>query len=120
VLTHCLCRSGFLLWKVFLNVDSYEFPASNYGDLGFRIWGPWFRHLVNVLQMIQLMLSVGAIVISNGQSISQVSKFRLCYVVCCLIWALAGFVLGQIRTLNKVSHASERLCGPDTVCLLDC
>ncbi|KAJ9134070.1 N amino acid transport system protein [Coniochaeta hoffmannii] len=98
----CAGCSGYLLWKVFLHVDSYEFAARNYGDLAFRIWGRWFRHVFNVLQVIQLTLSVGLIVISNGQSISQVSKFRLCYIVCCLIWALAGFVVGQIRTLNKL------------------
>jgi hypothetical protein len=47
-------------------VDSYEFAARNYGDLAFRIWGRWFRHIFNVLQAIQLTLSVGLIVISNG------------------------------------------------------
>lgn len=84
-----------------MNVDSYQFPAKNYGDLGFRIWGAWLRYIVNFLQGLQLILSVGIIVISNGQSISQVSKFRLCYIICCLIWCLSGFVLGQIRTLNS-------------------
>jgi len=100
---------------VFLHVDSYEFAARNYGDLAFRIWGRWFRHVFNVLQVIQLTLSVGLIVISNGQSISQVSKFRLCYIVCCLIWALAGFVVGQIRTLNKVSSAISLFVSHHTV-----
>jgi hypothetical protein len=57
--------------------------------------------VVNFLQSLQLLLSVGNIVISNGQAISQVSKFKLCYAVCCLIWALCGFGLGQIRTLQK-------------------
>lgn len=87
--------------KIFLHVDSYHFPAKNYGDLGFRIWGSWLRYIINFLQALQLILSVGIIVISNGQSISQVSKFRLCYVVCCLIWCITGFFLGQIRTLNS-------------------
>lgn len=98
----CAGISGYLLWKVFMNVDSYEFPAKNYGDLAFRTWGSWLRYTVNFLQAIQLILSVGVIVVANGLSISQVSQFRLCYVVCCLIWAFAGFILGQIRTLNKL------------------
>jgi len=50
---------------------------------------------------VQLLCSVGLIVISNGQALSQVSKFRLCYAVCCLIWAICGFFLGQVRTLQK-------------------
>lgn len=57
--------------------------------------------MVNTLQSIQLIVSVGVIVIGNGESLSQVAKFRLCYAVCCLLWAIAGFGLGQIRTLQK-------------------
>lgn len=44
---------------------------------------------------------MGLVIISNGQAISQVSKFRLCYAVCCLIWAVCGFFVGQVHTLQK-------------------
>lgn len=37
----------------------------------------------------------------NRQSISQVSQFRLCYSICCLIWAIVGYGMGQIRTLAR-------------------
>ena len=93
--------SGWLLWSIFLGLDSYEFPLKNYGDLAFRLYGTPYRHGVNILQTIQLICSVGLIVVSNGQALSQVSKFRLCYAVCCLIWAICGFFLGQVRTLAK-------------------
>lgn len=93
--------SGWLLWTCFIGLDSYEYPCRNYGDLGLRIYGPWARHLINFLQALQLLLSVGNIVISNGQAVSQISKFKLCYAVCCLIWAVLGFGIGQIRTLQK-------------------
>lgn len=93
--------SGWLLWTVFLGVDSYQFPAKNYGDLAFRTWGRPLRHIVNFLQGLQLLISVGVIVIGNGQALSQVSKFKLCYAVCCLIWAILGFAAGQVRTLQK-------------------
>lgn len=72
-----------------------------YGDIAFRVYGPFVRHLVNILQSIQLLCNVGAIIISNGQALSQVSKFKLCYAICCFVWAVAGFFLGQIRTLQK-------------------
>lgn len=49
-----------------MNVDSYEFPAKNYGDLAYRIYGKYFRWLVNTTQALQLLLSVGNIIISNG------------------------------------------------------
>ncbi|MCJ1359787.1 MAG: hypothetical protein MMC33_009790 [Icmadophila ericetorum] len=93
--------SGYLLWKIFLGLDSYEFPLKNYGDLAFRLYGTIPRHVVNFLQSVQLLCGVGLIVISNGQAISQVSKFRLCYAICCLIWAVIGFGIGQVRTLAK-------------------
>ena len=73
----------------------------NYGDLAFRLYGTIPRYTVNILQSIQLLCQVGLIIISNGQAISQVSKFRLCYAVCCLIWAICGFFVGQVRTLQK-------------------
>ncbi|OQE06788.1 hypothetical protein PENVUL_c016G02336 [Penicillium vulpinum] len=92
--------SGYLIWRVFLGVDSYEFPAKNYGDLGFRTLGRWGRHFTNVCQAISLLLLVGQVTIEFGQNISQMSKFRLCYVVCPVIFACAGFLISQIRTLK--------------------
>lgn len=44
---------------------------------------------------------MAVIIISNGEALSQAAKFKLCYAICCLVWALAGFFLGQIRTLQK-------------------
>jgi hypothetical protein len=96
-----IISSGWLLWTCFMGLDSYEFPCKNYADLAFRVYGRIPRYVVNFLQSLQLLLSVGNIVISNGQALSQVSQFKLCYAVCCLIWALCGFGLGQVRTLQK-------------------
>ena len=59
------------------------------------------RYLFNWLQAVQLILNVGIIIISNGEALSQVAKFRLCYAICCLVFAIAGFLLGQVRTLQK-------------------
>ncbi|KAJ8114541.1 hypothetical protein ONZ43_g4877 [Nemania bipapillata] len=53
--------SGYLLWKVFMGIDSHEFPARNYGDLAFRSWGTTARHIVNVLQAVALLLILGQI-----------------------------------------------------------
>lgn len=93
--------SGYLLWTIFMGMDSYEFPIKTYGDIGFRLFGRWMRYLFNILQSIQLVLNVGLIVVSNGEALSQAAKFKLCFAVCCLVWALAGFVVGQVRTLQK-------------------
>ncbi|KAJ5197733.1 amino acid transporter [Penicillium cinerascens] len=93
--------SGYLLWDCFMELDSFQFPVQAYGDLAFRIYGPWCHYFVNILQAVQLLCNVAVIIISNGEALSQAAKFKLCYAICCLVWALAGFFLGQIRTLQK-------------------
>lgn len=94
-------RPDLALTHVSPGLDSFQYPIKHYGDLGFRLYGRPCRYLFNVLQSIQLICSVALIVISNGEALSEVTKFKLCYAVCCLIWALCGFLLGQIRTLQK-------------------
>ncbi|KAI0441031.1 transmembrane amino acid transporter protein-domain-containing protein [Xylaria telfairii] len=93
--------SGYLLWKVFMGVDSHEFPARNYGDLAFRAWGTTARYVVNILQAVALLLLLGQVTILFGQNISEISKYRLCYVVCPLIFVVVGFFLTQIRSLRS-------------------
>jgi amino acid transporter len=92
--------SGYLIWKVFLGIDSYEFPARNYGDLGFRCWGAGARYVTNICQALGLLLILGQVTIQFGENISLVSKFKLCYVVCPVLFVCAGFFLTQIRTLK--------------------
>ena len=92
--------SGYLIWHVFLGIDSYEFPARNYGDLGFRTWGTIARHVTNIMQALGLLLILGQVTIQFGENISQVSKFKLCYAVCPVIFVCIGFFLTQIRTLK--------------------
>lgn len=84
-----------------MGLDSYEFPVKSFGDLGFRLYGQPMRWLFNVLQAVQLILNVGTLIVSNGEAFSQAAKFKLCFAVCCLVWALAGFLFGQVRTLQK-------------------
>jgi len=63
--------SGWLLWQMFLNLDSKEYPMKTFGDFAFRLYGTVARHVVNVLQSIQLLFNVGIIIISNGQGQSH-------------------------------------------------
>jgi hypothetical protein len=84
-----------------MGVDSHEFPARNYGDLAFRAWGTIARHVVNVLQALALLLLLGQVVILFGQNISEMSKYKICYIVCPLIFVIVGFFLTQIRTLRN-------------------
>ena len=93
--------SGYLIWHVYLGLDSYEFPCRNYGDLAFRTWGTSARYLTNILQALGLLLLLGQVTIQYGQNISQVSQFRLCYIICPLLFVIAGFFMTQIRTLKN-------------------
>lgn len=92
---------GLLLWYMFMKLDSERHPLRSFGDLAYRIYGTWFRHVCNILQSLQLIINVGLIILSNGQGLSQMSKFKLCFSVCNIVWMLAGMLLGQIRTLRK-------------------
>jgi hypothetical protein len=100
-----------------LGLDSYQYPVHNFGDLGFRLYGNGMRVLFNLLQGIQLLLNVGLIVISNGEALSQVAKFKLCFVVCCLIWAIVGFLVGQIRTLQKFGWLANAAVWINLICM---
>jgi hypothetical protein len=93
--------TGYQIWRMFIQMDSDRYPIKDFGDLGFRIFGSWARHICNILQSFQFFLNVGLIIITSGQSISQMSKGKLCFVVCVLVSAIAGCIVGQIRTLAR-------------------
>lgn len=77
-----------------------HYLARNYGDLGFRTWGVTARYVTNVMQALGLLLLLGQVTIQYGENISQVSKFKLCYIVCSVLFVCVGFFLTQIRTLK--------------------
>lgn len=93
--------TAYQLWRMFLQLDSDRYPMKGYGDIAFRVYGTWFRHVVNTLQSFQFFMNVALIVISSGQSISQMSKGNLCFIVCVVVCAIAGCIIGQIRTLQR-------------------
>jgi len=94
--------SGLQLWKLFCQLDSDRYPMKGYGDIAFRVYGAWFRHIVNALQSFQFFMNVALIVLSSGQSISQLSHQNLCFIVCIVVCAIAGCLIGQIRTLQRL------------------
>lgn len=104
--------SGFVIWVLFLKLDSVRYPVKIYGDLGQRVFGTWARHLSSLLQSIQLVLNVGLICLSNGQGLSQIidgapGGAHLCFSVAVVIWALVGMVSGQIRTLRGIGSLAN-------------
>ncbi|KAF8187421.1 transmembrane amino acid transporter protein-domain-containing protein [Pholiota molesta] len=92
--------TGLILWRLFVRLDSARYPVKTYADMAERIFGRAARHIVNVLQSLQLIINVATICLSNGQALSQVANFKLCFSVCIVIWSIVGFGIGQIRTLK--------------------
>ncbi|KAK8009810.1 hypothetical protein PG990_008775 [Apiospora arundinis] len=109
--------SGYLLWEIFLGLDSYEYPVRSFGDLGYRLYGPWMRYLFNFMQAVQLLLLVGLNIIMSGESLSQASRFQVCFTVCCLICALVGMVAGQVRTLQKLGWLANAAVWINLLCI---
>ncbi|RFU29312.1 hypothetical protein B7463_g7030, partial [Scytalidium lignicola] len=93
--------TGWQLWTMFLDLDSDRYPLKTYGDVAYRVFGPWARHCVNVLQSIQILCIVSGVVLSGGQGIAQISKNSICYILCIFIFAIAGMIVGQVRTLRR-------------------
>ncbi|KZP07121.1 hypothetical protein FIBSPDRAFT_1053181 [Athelia psychrophila] len=98
----CLAAfTGYLLMYMYGALDSPQYPVRHFGDLADRIFGRWAKHVCNILQSLQLIFNVGIIVLANGQGLSQITQFRVCFSVCIVIWTLAGMFIGQVRTLQK-------------------
>ncbi|KIJ93769.1 hypothetical protein K443DRAFT_111538 [Laccaria amethystina LaAM-08-1] len=93
--------TGLILWRLFVRLDSLKYPLKTYGDMAERIFGKIARHVCTVLQSLQLLVNVATICLSNGQALSQITKGKLCFIVCIVIWAILGMVIGQIRTLKN-------------------
>ncbi|GLA73502.1 hypothetical protein AtubIFM55763_004425 [Aspergillus tubingensis] len=94
--------SGWILWKVFLELDSTRYPLINFGDTYYRVFGAWSRHVVNIGQSLQLLMSVSVLVLGNGQILSQLSNESVCFVACMIIMMVIGMVCGSIRSLQRL------------------
>lgn len=99
---------------MFLSLDSDRYPLRCYADIAFRVYGSFARHMVNILQSFQLLFNVGILIIAKGQALSQMaakgpdrSENAVCFIVLCFIWALAGMLFGQIRTLQKLGYLAN-------------
>ncbi|KAI9658671.1 MAG: hypothetical protein M1821_002231 [Bathelium mastoideum] len=94
---------GGLLWWLYVKLDSDRFPVKSYSDVTERVAGRWMRLFVTWLVFIHMIVNVATTSLSSAQSLYQLSKGRLCFVVCIVIWIIAGCILNQIRTLKRYS-----------------
>lgn len=94
--------SGWILWRVFLGLDSSRYPILSYGDTFFRVYGKKSRHFINVTQSLQQFLTVAVLILGSGQVIAQLSSAKICYIVCFLIFMIVGIFAGSVRSLQRV------------------
>ncbi|KAJ6591491.1 transmembrane amino acid transporter protein-domain-containing protein [Mycena vulgaris] len=92
--------TGLLLWRLFIRLDSLQYPILSYADIVERILGKKARRVVTILQSGQLVIIVGIVCLFNAQALAQISKNHICFSVCIVIWAIVGMIIGQIRTLR--------------------
>lgn len=111
--------SSILLWQMFLRLDSAERPIRTWRDIGDRLGGPWFGHLITAMQSIQMFLGVAIVLLGNAQSLSQIVRFRLCFVVISLLLTVLGAAIGCIRTFRRLSlFATFSVFGIIAVCII--
>jgi hypothetical protein len=111
--------SSILLWHMFLRLDSVEHPIRTWRDIGDRLCGPWFGHLITAMQSMQMFLGVAIVLLGNAQSLSQIIRFKLCFVVISLLLTVLGAAIGCIRTFRRLSiFATFSVFGIIAVCIV--
>lgn len=66
-----------------------------------RIFGPFWRHMINVFQALQQFMTVAVLVLANAQIIAQWNP-RICFMVCMVITMVVGMIVGSIRSLQRL------------------
>lgn len=94
--------SGYILWRVYLSLDSSRYPILSYGDPFFRVFGKKSRHFINVTQAFQQFMTVAVLVLGSGQIIGQLSGGTICYIACFVIFTVFGIFAGMMRGLQHV------------------
>ncbi|RAL14160.1 uncharacterized protein BO97DRAFT_387551 [Aspergillus homomorphus CBS 101889] len=94
--------SGYILWQVFLKLDSSRYPMLSFGDTYFRVYGPKARHFINVTQSLQQFMTVSVLILGNGTTLAQLANSKLCFIVCMVIVMVVGMCFGMIRSLQRL------------------
>jgi amino acid permease len=115
--------SGWYVWGVYMHMDSDRYPLRDFGQAFFRVYGQKMRHFINILQSLQMFMLVAVLILSLGGSVSQVSigdngihGNGVCFIVCLLIIAILGMILGQIRTLQRFGWLANLSVWTTVIC----
>lgn len=107
---------GGLLWYLYVQLDSDRFPVKSYSDITERVAGPWLRIFVTWLVFIHMyvesmacvvrssltiprIVNIGTTSLSSAQSLYQLAKGHICFVVAIVIWIIVYVALFRSRRL---------------------
>lgn len=94
--------SGWILWKVFLGLDSSRFPMASFGDPFYRVYGAKTRHFINFSQALQQFMTVCVLILAAAQTMSQLIDDKLCFVAMMIVCTVVGCICGSIRSLQRL------------------
>jgi hypothetical protein len=95
--------SGWMIWYVFMGLDSSRFPVLSFGDPFFRLYGPRARHLINFTQALQMFLTVAVVLLGQTGIIAQLAgSVNLCFIVCGIISLVVSVASGYMRSLKHL------------------
>ncbi|KAJ5661745.1 uncharacterized protein N7477_009361 [Penicillium maclennaniae] len=95
--------SGWMIWHVFLGLDSSRFPVLSFGDPFFRLYGTTCRHVINFTQALQMFLTVAVVLLGQTGIIAQLAgSVNLCFIVCAIISLVVSIASGYMRSLKHL------------------
>jgi amino acid permease len=110
--------SGWILWRVFLALDSSRFPLQSFGDTYYRVFGSKSRHFINFTQALQQFMTVCVLILASGITISQLASESICFIVCMIIFMVVGIIFGSIRSLQRIGWLANLSVWLNVVCFL--
>jgi amino acid permease len=110
--------SGWILWKVFLALDSSRFPLQSFGDTFYRVYGRKSCQFINFAQALQQFMTVAVLILSCGTTIAELANEKLCFIVALLIFAIVGIIFGSIRSLQRIGWLANFSVWLNVVCFI--
>jgi hypothetical protein len=110
--------SGWILWRVFLALDSSRFPLQSFGDTYYRVFGAKSRHFINFAQALQQFMTVCVLILACGITIAQLASESICFIACMVIFTVVGIIFGSIRSLQRIGWLANLSVWMNVVCFI--
>ena len=93
--------SAMMIWWTFIKLDSSRYPIVSFGDAFFRLFGPYTRHFINIMQSIQMFLSVCVIMLAQTGILKQMLP-KSCFIGLGVFSMVVCFIGGYMRSLKAI------------------